>query len=69
MHASHVVVDGHDGYTFWAGADGKLFDAGTAAAFADQRNAEMKPEHRLYRVFALVDPDQAAHAVRHGYGR
>lgn len=55
MYASHVVVDTHDGYTFAKGADGELFDAETAAAFADQRNAEMKPEHQLYEVFALVD--------------
>jgi hypothetical protein len=54
VRASHVVVDGHDGYTFWAGADGALFTEQTAAAFAAGRNAEMKPEHRLYQVFALT---------------
>jgi len=52
--ASHVVVDTHDGYTFWRGADGEMFDAASAAAFAAVRNAEMKPEHQLYRVFALT---------------
>ena len=55
-HATHVVVDGHDGWTFWKDADGSLFTGQTAAAFAGQRNAEMKPEHRAYRVFALT-PD------------
>ena len=60
MHASHVVVDGHDGYTFWRDADGELFDAGAAMAFANQRNAEMKPEHRSYQVFTLADPGYAA---------
>jgi hypothetical protein len=53
-YASHVVVDLHDGYTFWNGSDGELFTAATAAAFAAGRNSEMKPEHRAYRVFALV---------------
>jgi len=43
MKASHVVVDGHDGYTFWRGSDGQLFTFETAKAFAEQRNAEMKP--------------------------
>ena len=52
--ATHVVVDTHDGYTFWQGADGELFDGTAARAFAAQRNAEMKPEHRKYEVFSLV---------------
>ena len=52
--ASHVVVDLHDGYTFWKGADGELFGAESAAAFAEKRNEEMKPGHRLYAVFRLV---------------
>jgi hypothetical protein len=61
--ASHVVVDTHDGYTWWRGGarhgGGAMFTAETAAAFAAGRNAEMKPEHALYRVFALVaaEPD------------
>jgi hypothetical protein len=54
VHASHVVVDERDGYTFWAGADGQLFTEQTAATFAAGRNAEMKPEHRTYTVYALV---------------
>jgi hypothetical protein len=66
-HATHVVVDGHDGYTFCKGADGYLFTEATATAFADARNAEMKPEHRAYQVFALVPPAMAEYATRHGY--
>jgi hypothetical protein len=38
---------------FWQGADGELFDATSAARFAEQRNEEMKPEHQLYMVFRL----------------
>jgi hypothetical protein len=53
-YASHVVVDTQDGYTFAKGADGNLFTAATAAAFAAQRNAEMKPQYRSYQVFALT---------------
>lgn len=52
--AAAVVVDTKDGYTFWRGSDGVLFTAGTAEQFATHRNAEMKPEHRSYRVYALV---------------
>lgn len=51
--ATHVVVDTKDGYTFWAGSDGELFDCTSAAAFAANRNAAMKPEHRSYMVFRL----------------
>jgi hypothetical protein len=65
--ATHVVVDGHDGYTFWQGAGGQLFDQAAAEAFAEQRNAEMKPEHRAYQVLALVPPAMAEYATRHGY--
>lgn len=64
MHASHVVVDGHDGYTFWAGADRQLFTAESAAAFAADRNAEMKPEHALYQVFTLAPATSPADAAR-----
>jgi hypothetical protein len=66
-HATHVVVDGHDGYTFCRGSDGALFTQDTATAFAANRNAEMKPEHRAYQVFALVPPAMAEYAARHGY--
>jgi hypothetical protein len=63
MNASHVVVDTQDGYTFAKGADGNLFTAATAAAFAAQRNAEMKPQFRSYRVFALVPADPGTPAA------
>lgn len=55
MNASHVVVDTADGYMFWRGADGKHFDKRAAAEFARARNAAMKPEHRTYQVFALIE--------------
>jgi hypothetical protein len=54
MKASHAVIDTHDGYTWVKGADGELFTFDSAARFAATRNAEMKPEHRTYEVFALV---------------
>lgn len=53
-YPSHVVVDTTDGYVFRAGSDGELFTLETAAAFARERNAEMKPEYRTYAVFRLV---------------
>lgn len=62
-HATYVVVDTHDGYTFWQGSDGVLFDAETARQFAGQRNAEMKPEHRMFQVFRLA-PD-VVHGVQY----
>jgi len=70
MQASHVVVDTADGYTFRAGSDGELFTKVTAAAFAGRRNAERDECGRpcTYQVFALVPPDQAEYALRHGYG-
>ena len=52
-YPTHVVVDTHDGYPFWAGADGELFTLESATAFARERNAEMKPEHRTYALFRL----------------
>ena len=66
-YATHVVVDTQDGYTFAKGSDGELFGEATATAFAAARNAEMKPEYRTYRVFALVPPALAEYAARHGY--
>lgn len=54
MHASHVTVDTLDGYTFWRDANGEMFTGATAQAFAEQRNAERKPEYRSYQVFSLV---------------
>jgi hypothetical protein len=54
MHASHVVVDEHDGYTFWRDGFGQLFTLDSAKDFAEKRNGEMKPEHQLYKVYALV---------------
>jgi hypothetical protein len=54
VHATHVVVDTIDGYTFWQGADGKLFGQAAAEAFASARNAEMKPQFRSFRVFRVV---------------
>jgi len=53
-YASHVVVDTSHGYTFTTSADGKLFTLVTALRFARQRNADMKPEHRTYKVFQLT---------------
>ena len=61
-YASHVVVDTQDGYMFWVDQDGHLMDAGTAAVFAAVQNGLMKPEHRGYRVFALVPADVLAGA-------
>jgi hypothetical protein len=49
-----VVVDTRDGYTFRSGIDGVLFTEEAARSFAGERNAEMKPEHRTYKVFLLV---------------
>lgn len=52
MHATHVVVDITDGYTFWRGADSILFTESTAKEFALKRNEAM--ERKSYRVFRLV---------------
>ena len=60
MHATHVVVDTRDGYTFWNDSTGQLFDQARATSFAGQRNAERKPEHRTYQVFALTTDLDAA---------
>jgi hypothetical protein len=49
-----VVVDAHDGYTFWRDADGDLFTVASAQTFAAHRNAEMKPEHAVYGVYLLI---------------
>ena len=62
--ATHVVVDTKDAYTFWAGASGVPFDYEGAREFAEHRNAEMKPEHRSYRVFRLVEVPEADTADR-----
>jgi hypothetical protein len=64
MHATHVVADTHDGYTFWNDSEGKLFDQAAAIRFAQARNREMKPEHRKYRVFTLT-PDEVFDAIVH----
>jgi hypothetical protein len=53
---THIVVDTIDGYVFKGDSLGDLFNQERATRFADERNAEMKPEYRSYRVFALVDP-------------
>lgn len=62
MNATHVVIDTHDGYTFWRDSEGNLFDQAAAAMFAQQCNREMKPEHRKYRVFTLT-PDEILDAI------
>jgi hypothetical protein len=54
MHASHVVVDTRDGYTFWKDADGELFTLDTAHRFAMVRNHELI-DPTQYHVFALVE--------------
>lgn len=59
MEPTHIVVDTRDGYLYRAPSDGVLFTAATARAFAESRNAEMKPEHRTYAVRRLV-PDETA---------
>jgi hypothetical protein len=64
-HATHVVVDTKDGYTFWKGGDGELFRYEGAREFAEHRNAEMKPEHRSYLVFALRATAETVQAMRH----
>lgn len=51
--ATHVVVDTTDGWTFWKDENGKLFNEQSATAFAEARNAEMKPQYRSYKVFRL----------------
>lgn len=57
MEPTHIVVDTRDGYDYRAASDGVLFGAETARAFAEQRNAELKPEFRTYVVRRLV-PDE-----------
>lgn len=52
---THVVIDTHDGWTFWKDADNRMFTERTATSFAALRNSEMKPEHRSY-VVATVTP-------------
>ena len=56
-YPTHVVVDTCDGYVFRSGHDGVLFTVDSAQAFADHRNAEMKPEYASYAVFKLVKCD------------
>lgn len=51
MHATSVVVDTRDGYTFWKDANGQLFNIDTARRFADIRN---ETEWDRYQVFALA---------------
>jgi hypothetical protein len=68
MHATHVVVDTHDGCTWFKDADGALFTLDTATRFAEQRNAEMKPQHRTYQVFALSSVTTAGREAAPGHG-
>ncbi len=53
-YPTHAVVDMHDGYTWTRDRNGEFFTADTAADFAQDRNDEMKPEHRLYRVATIT---------------
>lgn len=67
---SHVVVDTKDGYVFSSDSNGTLDSHERAMAFRDERNAEMKPEHQSYEVYALVHcpgiPSKATRAYRMG---
>lgn len=49
---THVAVDTRDGYVFYRGQDGELFNSDSARKFADKRNAELKQP--TYYVFGLV---------------
>lgn len=53
-HATHVVVDGRDGTTFYRDSTGQLLDRGSAETLADGINAGCKPGYRTYRVYALA---------------
>ena len=63
-HATHVVVDTRDGYTFWRNPKGVLFDEHEAVLFAQTRNAGLPPKLRIYHVFALDQvPDERIDTV------
>jgi hypothetical protein len=52
-----VVVDERDAYTWARDTHGQPFTEETATAFAQALNDERKPEHRTFRVYALVPID------------
>jgi hypothetical protein len=52
---THVVMDTSDGYIWWRTSMDVPMTLVLATAFAHDRNAEMKPEHRTYRVYALTE--------------
>ena len=67
---SHVVVDGHDGFTWAQDEAGQPFTIEAARDLAARWNARMKPEHARFRVYALtlVDvPDPAADQERQAW--
>lgn len=66
----HIAVDTADGYLFGRGSDGQPFTPETARAFADQRNADCKPDRQTYAVYRLAlvqpapTPGNASHVFR-----
>jgi len=54
MQPSHVVVDTRDGYVFWRGGDGALFNKQTADTYAAIQNTALN--HPIYVVRRLVEP-------------
>jgi hypothetical protein len=58
MHATHVVVDEHDGAMFYKDSHGKLFDEVTAITFTITQNMARNPDHKLFRVYTLNPVNQ-----------